>query len=146
MNQAENNKEVAAASPQSRKIKWIVIALLLGVAAYVVMNLPRGFSDDLSRIGKGKPALVLVRDKNVTQSFDLMDVMNSVRSQYAGKVEFLLTDFDTNQGRTFVQANNAARATIVMLDGNGNLIKVLGAPQTAQSLQQEISAALGGNP
>ncbi len=146
MSQAEDNRRTAAASPQSRKIKWAVMALLLGMAVYVVMNLPRGFSDDLSLIGNGKVALVLVRDKNVTQSSELMDVLNSVRDQYAGKVEFLLTDFDTTPGRAFMQAHNAQRATVVMLDPGGKEIKILHAPQTAESLQQEIAAALGGSP
>lgn len=145
VNQA-GNIGIAAASPHARKIKWAVIAFFLAVAAIVVMNLPRGFSDDLSRIGKGKAAIVLVRDKNLTQSFDLMNVLDSVRDQYAGKVEFLLTDFDTSQGRAFIEANKAARATLVLFDANGNLVKVLSAPQTAESVQQEIAAAFGGTP
>ncbi len=146
MRQTGKDKQTAGASPHVRKIKWIVIALLLGTAVFVVMHLPRGFSDDLTRIGKGKVALVLVRDKNVTQSFDLMNVLDAVRDQYAGKVEFLLTDFDTAQGRTFVAANRAPRATVAMFDAGGNLIKILRAPQTEESMRQEISAALGGSP
>ena len=110
------------------------------------MNLPSGYSDDLSRIGKGKAAVVLVRDKNAVQTFDLMDVMNGIRDQYAGQVEFLLTDFDTPQGRAFIAANGAARATLVLLDVNGKLVKVLYPPQTAGNVQQEITAALGAAP
>ena len=146
VSQTGKNIEIAAASPHARKIKWIVTALLVAVAVAVVMSLPHGYSDDLSHIGKGKAAIVLVRDKNLTQSFDLMNVLDSVRDQYAGKVEFLLTDFDTTQGRTFIEANKAARATLVLFDANGNLVKVLSAPQTAESLQQEIGAVLGKNP
>lgn len=146
MNQAEKNKELVGEPPRAQKIKWITVALLLAMAVFIVINLPRGFSDDLSRIGKGKVALVLVRDKNITQRFDLMEALDGVRDQYAGKVEFLLTDFDTAQGRVFVETNKAARATVVMFDAGGNLIKILRAPQTAERLQQEISGALGGNP
>jgi hypothetical protein len=147
MSQTGNNQEIVGASPQARKIKWIVTALLLAVAVAVVMSLPHGYSDDLSRIGKGKMAMVLVRDKNATQSFDLMNALDSVRNRYAEKVEFLLTDFDTPQGRAFIEANQAARATLVVFDADGNRLKVLRAPQTAASLQQEIVAASsGGNP
>ncbi|MEJ1958730.1 MAG: hypothetical protein WDM70_04150 [Nitrosomonadales bacterium] len=77
------------------------------------------------------------------QSFELLNVMDNVRDQYAGKVIFLLTDFDTPQGEAFIQANHAARATLVLLDSNGGLVKVLTAPQTAESLQQELAATLG---
>jgi len=144
MNQTQ--QDVAAASPRARKIKWLVAAFFVLLAVVAVMNLPRGYSDDLSRIGKGKAAVVLVRDKNAVQTFDLMEVMNGIRDQYAGQVEFLLTDFDTTQGRAFIAANGAARATLVLLDVNGKLVKVLYPPQTAGSVQQEIAAVLGTAP
>ncbi|MEO8343606.1 MAG: hypothetical protein ABI536_07275 [Gallionella sp.] len=125
------------------KIKWIVIGLLLLLVAIAVMNLPRGYSDDLSRIGKGKVAVVLVRDKNAVQSFDLMHVLESIRDKYAGRVEFLLTDFDTPEGRAFITANNAARVTLVLFDAQGKPVKVLYPPQTTESMQQEIAGLLG---
>ena len=131
----------------ARKIKWIVIGLLLSfLVAIVVMNLPRGFSDDLSRIGKGKAAVVLVRDKFAVQSFDLMEVMNGIRNQYAGQVEFLLTDSDTPEGRAFITANGAARVSLMLLDAEGKPVKILYPPQTAESLQQEIAAVLKAAP
>ena len=141
MNQTQQN--VAAVSPRARKIKWVVATFFVLLAAVAVVNLPRGYSDDLSRIGKGKAAVVLVRDKNAVQTFDLMEVMNGIRDQYAGQVEFLLTDFDTPQGRAFIAAHGAARVTLVLLDADGKLVKVLYPPQTAGSVQQEIAAALG---
>ena len=144
MNQTQQN--VAAAPPRAGRVKWVMAALFALLAAVTVMNLPRGYSDDLSRIGKGKAAVVLVRDKNAVQTFDLMEVMNGIRDQYAGQVEFLLTDFDTAQGRAFIAANGAARATLVLLDANGKLVKVLYPPQTAGNVQQEIAAVLGISP
>jgi hypothetical protein len=139
-------EQPAPAPARAGKIKWIVIGLLLLLVAIVVMNLPRGYSDDLSRIGKGKVAVVLVRDKNAVQSFDLMNVLNGIRDKYAGQIEFLLTDFDTPEGRAFITANNAARATLVLFDANGKLVKVLYAPQTAENIQQEIAAIPGATP
>ena len=148
MKQTKNNQnpDAGTASQHSRKIKWIVAALLLLFAAVTVMNLPRGFSDDLSRIGKGQPAVVLVRDKNAVKITDLLEVMNGIRDQYAGRVEFLLTDFDTAEGRAFIAANNAETVTLVLLDKSGNLVKILYVPQTTASLQQEIADALGVRP
>jgi hypothetical protein len=143
MNQTEQNVEVAAASPRAWKIKWVVAVFFVLLAVVAVMNLPRGYSDDLSRIGKGQAAVVLVRDKNAVQSFDLMNVLEGIRDKYAGQVEFLLTDFDTPEGRAFITANNAARVTLVLFDANGKPVKVLYAPQTAESVQQEIAGILG---
>ena len=134
------SEQLTKSPGQARKIKLIVIVLLLLLVAIVVMNLPRGFSGDLSLIGKGKTAVVLVRDKNAVESFGLMEVMNGIRDLYAGKVEFLLTDFDTPEGRAFISANGAARVTVVVFDANGNKVNVLYPPQTAESMQQAISA------
>ena len=119
--------------------RYRVVAVAIAI---VVMNLPRGYSDDLSRIGKGKTALVLVRDKFAVQSFDLQEVMNGIRDQYSGQVEFLLTDSDTPEGRAFITANNAARVTLVVLDANGKMVNVLHPPQTAESVQQALADAL----
>jgi len=143
MNQA---KQDAVAAPRKRIIKWVVVAFFAALAALAVMNLPRGYSDDLSRVGKGKVAVVLVRDKNAVQSYDLMEMMNGVRDQYSGQVEFLLTDFDTPQGRAFIAANGASRATLALFDANGKLVKILYPPQTSSSMQQEIAAVLGVKP
>lgn len=135
-------EQLTEAPGRARKIKWAVVVLLLLLVATVVMNLPRGFSDDLTRIGKGKAAVVLVRDKTAVQSFDLMEVMNGIRDQYAGQVEFLLTDFNTPEGRAFITANSAERVTVVVFDANGKKVNVLYPPQTAESVQQAIADAL----
>ena len=136
------------AEPRKRggKAKWIVGALLMLFAAAAAMNLPRGYSDDLSRVGKGTAAVVLVRDKNAVQTFDLLEAMGSVRGEFGGKVEFLLTDFNTPQGRAFMEENNTTKATLVLLDGDGKLMKILRAPQTAESLKQEITDSFGVSP
>ena len=139
-----NEAEKLTASPgHARKIKFIMVVLLLLLVAIVVMNLPRGFSGDLSRIGKGKAAVVLVRDKNSVQSFELMEMMNGIRDQYAGKVEFLLTDFNTPDGRAFIAANGADRVTVVVFDPNGKKLSVLYPPQTSDTVKQAIAGALG---
>ena len=145
MSRSEQNPEVIAAPVRARKIKWIVGGLLLLFAAAAAMNLPHGYSDDLSRIGKGHAAVVLIRDKNAVPSFDLMEVMNGIRDRYDGRVEFLLTDFDTPEGRAFIFANHAAPVTLVLFDASGNPVKVLHAPQTTENVQQEIAGALGVN-
>ena len=147
MNRSEQNQkpETNPVSVRPGKMKWIVGGLLLLFAVAAAMNLPRGYSDDLSRIGKG-PAVVLIRDKNSVASFDLIHVLDGLRDKYAGRVEFLLTDFDTPEGRAFIAANQVSPVTLVLFDASGNLVKVLHAPQTAGNVQQEIAATLGVNP
>jgi hypothetical protein len=148
MSRSEQNQNLAAepVSVRARKTKWIVGGLLLLFAGAAAMNLPRGYSDDLTRIGKGHAAVVLIRDKNAVASFDLIQVLDGLRDKYAGRVEFLLTDFDTPEGRAFIAANKVAPVTMVLFDASGNPVKVLHAPQTSGNVQQEISDALGVKP
>lgn len=143
MSKVEQDSAAKNPAKGSSKIKWIVAGLLLVFAGAAAMMLPRGFSDDLSLVGKGKVAVVLVRDKNAVESFDMLEVMNGIRDQYAGRVEFLLTDFNTPEGRAFISANKAARVTMVVLDANGNTLNVLYPRQTAESVKQVIDGALG---
>lgn len=143
MSEAGSNPEVAAPANRPGKVKWIVGGMLLLFAAFIAMNLPRGYSGDLSLIGKGKVAVVLVRDKSVVQSSDLLEVLNTVRDQYAGQVEFLLTDFDSAEGRAFIADKGAARVTLAVLDGNGKMASLLSPPQTAASVEQAITSAAG---
>lgn len=126
--------------------KWIALAVIILIAVIAVMNLPRGYSDDLSRIGKGKPAIVLVRDKNMVQSFDLIQILDNIRSDYSGRIDFLLTDSNTPEGSAFMSANNTPKVTLVLMDAGGKVAKVLFPPQTAESVRQEISNSLGIKP
>jgi hypothetical protein len=148
MNRFEQNQnpEASPASVRPSKMKWIVGGLVLMFAVAAAMNLPRGYSDDLSRIGKGNASVVLIRDKNAVASFDLIHVLDGLRDKYAGRIEFLLTDFDTPEGRAFIAANQVSPVTLVLFDSSGNLVKVLHAPQTAGNVQQEFAVALGVNP
>ena len=148
MGQSGQNRdpEIGATPVRSGKIKWIIVILLLLFAAVAAMNLPRGYSDDLSRIGKGHPVVVIVRDKDSVPSFDLIHVLDGLRGKYDGKVEFLLTEFNTPEGRAFIAVNHAAPATLVLIDAGGKTVKVLNAPQTAENVRQEIANALGVTP
>jgi hypothetical protein len=138
------NQDAGAAAKPKRagKFKWLAIVFFVVLAAVAVMNLPRGFSDDLSLVGKGKPSIVFIRDKNAVQTFGILEVMNEIRDKNAGQVEFLLTDFNTPQGRAFMAANEAPRVTIVLLDAGGKKVNIIYPPQTAESLQQEIDDLL----
>lgn len=141
MSNVEQNSQAVPAKPG--KTKWVVLGLILVMAVIAVQILPRGYSDDLTRVGKGQPTIVLIREKNAVQSFDLLSVMDSLRDQYAGKVEFLLTDYGTGETSMFMEAHKAPKVTLVMLDRSGKLVKILHPPQTVESVNQEIADGFG---
>ncbi len=143
---SQTDKEVATPPKRAGKMKWIVGGILLLIAAAAAMNLPRGYSDDLSRIGKGKAVVVLVHNKNSPESIELMQVLDDVRGKYSGRVEFLLTEPNTPQGSAFMAASNAPQVSLVLFDANGKQLKILGIPQTVGNVQQEIAGAFGVAP
>lgn len=135
-----------AASParHARKIKWALVFLAALLVVFVVKNLPRGFGDDLTHIGKGKAAVVLVRDKDSVESFNLMERLNKVRDRFNGNVDFLLTDYNTPEGRAFMSQYGAQRISAVVFDAKGNKVAILSSSQSAQSIEQTIAAVMGG--
>lgn len=63
-----------------------------------------------------------------------------------GVSSFFLADANTPQGQEFITANHAAPATLVLFNANGNRVKILPAPQTVNSLHQEIANTFGVTP
>jgi hypothetical protein len=139
-----------AQQPVARKsglIKWIVlasVALFLGLSFKFL--LPKGYSDDLSHIGKGKAVLVLVRDNQTVQSHELMEMLENLRGQYEAEVEFLLTDYNTPKGKAFMQENDAGRVSMVLFNAKGVRAKILYPPQTPASLGEELDNLLDAKP
>lgn len=138
----KQTEQGTATKSRAKIVKWVVTAFLLLTAFVVVKILPHGYSDDLSLTGKGRPSLVLIRDKDAVQTYELIDVMNHVRDQYEAKIDFILTDFNTAEGRRFMDTTGAPRATLVLLDGQGKLVKNIFHPQTPESLKQELAAVI----
>ena len=139
-------KEATAGSKRGLWIKLAVVTLVLLFVGIAVMSLPKGYSDDLSVLGKGKVAVVLIRDKNAVESFDMQAVMDSLREHYSGEVDFLLTDFNTSEGKAFMKVSGSDRTNLVLVDTKGQPVKVLRAPQSPGNVQQEISTLFGVKP
>jgi len=96
--------------------------IIVGASVFLIlafMLLPKGFSDDLSKIGQGKAAVVLIHDKGSVRSLDLMTLLNKVRSDYSGKVEFFAVDVAVREGRMFRQQQNDDSIVLVLFSGNG---------------------------
>ena len=117
----------------------LVICVILFVAA---MLLPKGFSDDLSIIGKGSVAVVLTHDKNSMNGIIMMDLLNKVRSDYKGEVEFLVVDVNTVKGQTFLQQQRVGAIVLVLFDPDGSRWDVIGGDIDEQKLRSAFDSIL----
>ena len=98
------------------------LLVILGVCAFfavAVMLLPKGFSDDLTKIGQGMPAVVLVHDKGSMGSLNLMDLLNKVRSDYSDKVEFIVVNINSQEGKMFREQQNIDGVNLVLFSHRG---------------------------
>ena len=100
----------------------VSIALVLWL---VVATLPRGYSDDLARIGQGRAVGVLVYKKDTVESMQLMSMVDSLRDEYAGRVEFILADANTAMGVEFARQYGANLAQLVLFGTQGEKLDVI---------------------
>lgn len=103
----------------------VSLAALGAFLALAFQLLPKGFSDDLSKIGRGAPVAVLVHDKNSVQSQHLMTLLDRVRADYAQRVDFLVADLDTQAGREFATRQQAGRGALLLFAPDGAPLRAL---------------------
>jgi hypothetical protein len=119
-----------------------IIAVLLVIA---FLMLPKGFSDDLTRIGQGSDVVVLTHNKEAVQSQELMTLMNKVRADYAGRIEFLAVDIDTDAGKAFMQQQQIGGSALLLFDPDGTRRGVLMSVPDEQTLRVALDNAFGLN-
>lgn len=103
-------------------ISIVAVVAFLGLA---VAMLPKGFSSDTSIIGKGSNVAVLAHNKDSVQSLNVMDYMNKVRGEYEGRIEFVVADFNTPQGSSFIQSQRVDMDSLLLFSPEGKRLQVV---------------------
>ncbi|MDH5480730.1 MAG: hypothetical protein OEX11_08225 [Nitrosomonas sp.] len=134
-------------SPNKKSIwpKLITFSLILLTIAIAVSLLPRGFSQDLSVIGQGTNAVVLVHDSNILQSADTMVAMNAVRDDFDDRIAFIIADLNTPDGRQFADSHGLGPVALAFFASNGDRLQVLYNEQTAESLRKNLNTMFNYN-
>ncbi len=135
----ENN--TAAPRKKSPLAKIIAAAFVLGILALGIMNLPRGYSRDLSLIGKGKNVVVQVHDHNLVGSIDLMENLNKARPEYAANIEFVIADLLTSEGKEFARIHNVGSVTLVFFAPDGTQRGAVQGVQDTAALKNSLNQA-----
>lgn len=114
------------------------------MVVFAVKQLPSGgaYSTDLTLVGEGKPALVLVYDVNNMAGHQMMDVLKPLRERYKSKVLFLVADLGTPEGRSFARHYNGSSGSLIVLNGEGYLQRSLHRIANVEQLEQVIVALL----
>lgn len=132
--------------PSSKKpllYKLVVAVLVLGTLWVAVQNLPRGYSRDLTQIGKGSNVVVHVHDHNLMNSIGLMEGLNKIRPEYAESVIFVVADLTMPQAQEFAVKHNAESATLLYFAPDGTPRGSLTGLQSPESLRASLNQAFG---
>lgn len=128
-----------------RRLKWPLILLgLIGVGALLWQALPGGaYPTDLSRVGAGRPVLVLAHDTNYVGGAEVMELMNGIRTDYAGRVDFLVAHLAMADAQAFAARHAASDGTVLFFAADGRRVGVLYKPKSADELRSAMTQAFG---
>ena len=137
-----NKPAVVATPPAPKRPFWpklLTAVVLLGVAALAISLLPRGYSQDVSMIGKGENIVVLFHDPFFVNSQENMDSANAVRDEYEGRVKFIVVDKNVEQGKAFTKLYGVDSTALVFFAPDGENIQILYTRQDRESLRKNIN-------
>jgi len=128
----------------SRWIRTLVIlASTVLVVAVLWLLLPKGsFSNDLSRVGQGQPALVMLREVHVMGGDLVMEQMLHIHPEFENSVEFLVVHTGHPDGQAFAQEHNISDGALVLFGANGEVLGRSGRPESPDALRQFITELL----
>ena len=134
-----------APSPaRPRALKWAIYAVISALVGLLVWSqLPRGpYSTDLSRIGQGRPAVVLAYDIQTMGGMEVMALLDTLRPTYRDRVQFLVAPLGAPNGQAFCQRHRAVSGTVVLFSETGIPVRTIHGPANAAELQQAIEGLL----
>lgn len=130
--------------PSRGRRRVAVLLVLLAAGALIWSQLPSGrFPTDLSRVGMGRPAVVLTQDASYISGMEVMEMMNEVRAQHGSQVEFLVAHLGLPDAQQFAAQQGAVDGTVLLFAGDGRRVAVLHQPKTADELRAAIVQAFG---
>jgi hypothetical protein len=121
-------------TPLSRLRTLLVSAILLILTGVVIWNMPHGYNVDLSRIGKGQSVIVLVYDRGKADSVELKHRLDKIRPEYQNRIDFLITDFRTPEGRAFAAEHGVGPATLVLFGHDGGRLATIYGTKATEEL------------
>lgn len=120
------------------------IAIIVVVAAVAVTQLPKsGYDSDITRIGQGRPAVVLVFENFAAPSMDAMALFDEVRGDYAGGVDFLVADSGSPRGQAFIAHHQAHVGQVLTFRADGTLVRAERLAGDEAALRERLRNDLG---
>jgi hypothetical protein len=121
----------------------IIVASTVLIGAVLWLLLPKGsFSNDLTRVGQGQPALVMLREVHVMGGDRVMEQMLLIQAEFQDSVEFLAVHTGHPDGEAFAAEHNISDGSLVLFDAEGQVLGRSARPESADALRQFITELL----
>jgi hypothetical protein len=141
---------VNAATPNRRDfLKYLRVggigALILGGGGYYGISTVNASiaEHDLSKIGNGTPAVVQIHDPQCPVCRALQkEVRHALKQFENGEMEYLVADIRTSEGADLANAYVVPHITLLLFDGNGQMLKVLRGSKKHDELYAEFKSHL----
>lgn len=98
---------------------WYTAMLIVAGLVFAVVSLPKGYSDDLSVIGKGQRVVVVIHDSKKFQSVDFLSLMNSLRDEHQGRIIFCVADIKDKKGAAFAKEQQVTPPSLLLFAEDG---------------------------
>ena len=118
-----------------------LVAIVL-VGYLLIIGVGKPISTDLSVIGQGKPALVLAYDNFSPTGGDALNRLRQVRNDYDSRLDFVVADLGTPQGRAFANRHQLVDGQAVFLRQDGQPLLVTSIPADERELRRRLESRL----
>lgn len=120
--------------------KLVILTSTVLIGAVMWQLLPKGsFSNDLSRVGQGQPALVMLREVHVMGGDLVMEQMLHIHPEFENTVEFLVVHTGHPDGQAFAEEHNISDGSLVLFDAEGDVLGRSARPVSPDALRQFIT-------
>ena len=128
----------------TKRIAVIAASLvaLVALGYLLTMGVGKPISTDLSVIGKGKPVLVLAYENFSPTGGDALNRLRQVRSDYDSRLDFVVADLGTPQGRAFASRYQLVDGQAVFLRQDGQPLRVTSIPADERELRSRLESVL----
>jgi len=128
----------------AKVISIVVVSLvaLIGVGYFLTISGGKPIGTDLSAIGQGKPAIVLAYENHSPTGGEALNRLRKIRSDYDSRLNFVVAELGTPQGRQFANRYSLFDGQAVFLAGDGTPLKVTNIAENESELRASLDTML----
>jgi hypothetical protein len=118
------------------------LAAVAGLGYLKVAAIGKPISTDLSTVGQGRPALVLVYENYSPAAADALKSLNQVRGDYSAQLDFVIADLGVPQGRAFANQHQLGNGQAMFMSPEGVPVSATFIPVDEQELRGRLDSKL----